>query len=107
MAVSTPFLKLSYYISSGFSFQHISKFAKHFKDFRQPYTKDETTFRRIAEVIMKYFGRIHTQLKGVETAPTRDTIAILPMYEVSSISQTKVLSSVRAWFVIPNFFSLI
>lgn len=62
--------------------QHISKFAKHFKDFKQPSISDEATFQRIAEVIMTYFGRIHRQHEGVQTAPTRETIAILPMYEV-------------------------
>lgn len=67
--------------------QHISKFAKHFKDFKQPYTNDEETFRRIAEVIMSYFGRIHRQYEGVATAPTRDTIAIFPMYEVEEEGQ--------------------
>lgn len=65
-----------------FSVEHISRFARHFNDFHRPFRKNKDTFHRIAEIIMKYLGRVERQFDGIEKSPGRDTIAIIPMYEL-------------------------
>jgi len=67
--------------------EHLSKLPKHFEFYGRSYTKDDATFRRIVEIFQAYPNRVESQLQGVETAPTRETIAVLPMYETEEPGQ--------------------